>query len=151
MVSSDIDPTPPPITVPTNIATPERALQAPLNQALELNAVNNLTGGRRRASRHRTRRYPRKHRRGLHGGSVEGAVQIPQVGPTCSGGDNCPGAQNASLIATMNQSQANSVNDNFVGGGHKNKKRKTAKRTARKNTYKVMKRRLTSLRKKLLL
>jgi hypothetical protein len=147
MVSSAIDITPPPIRVPANVATPERALQAPLNQALELNAVNNLTGGRRSASRHRTRRYPRKHRRGLHGGSVT----VPQIGPTCSSGDNCPGAQNASLIATMNQSQANSVNDNFVGGGHKNKKRKTAKRTARKNTYKVMKRRLTSLRKKLLL
>jgi len=88
------------IQVPANIATPQAAMDSVKNQQVQLNSVNNLTGGRRKRSRqnrhlskyqhksfirtYKGRRYVSQDQKG---GSSQGGAQIaiPQVGSTCSG------------------------------------------------------------------
>jgi len=136
------------IQVPANIATPQETMENVKAQQSQLNAVNTLSGGRRkqrvstsrrgskgkksREYKHRSfirtyrgRRYHESHQeqhQQQKGGAGE-RIPIPQVGSTCTGGPQCAGAQNASFTALHNQAQSNSINDAYVtqGGG----KRKT--------------------------
>jgi hypothetical protein len=126
------------IQVPANIATPQATLENVKAQQSQLNAVNTLSGGRRkrrvtnrggkksREYKHRSfirtykgRRYQQEQQKG---GAGE-RIMIPQVGSTCASGPQCAGAQNASFTALHNQAQSNSINDAYVSqsGG----KRKT--------------------------
>jgi len=130
------------IQVPANIATPQATLENVKAQQSQLNAVNTLSGGRRkrrvtnrggkksREYKHRSfirtykgRRYQQQQQQ--KGGAGE-RIMIPQVGSTCSSGPQCAGAQNASFTALHNQAQSNSINDAYVSqsGG----KRKTFRR-----------------------
>ena len=119
------------IQVPANIATPQEAMDSVKNQQVQLNSVNNLTGGRRKRSRHQHQHHRSKHshksfirtykgRRYVSqdqkGGSSQGGAQItiPQVGSTCSSGPQCAGAQNANFTAISNQAQSNSINDAYA-------------------------------------
>ena len=129
------------IQVPANIATPQATMENVKAQQSQLNAVNTLSGGRRkrrvtnrggkksREYKHRSfirtykgRRYQQQQQKG---GAGE-RITIPQVGSTCSSGPQCAGAQNASFTALHNQAQSNSINDAYVSqsGG----KRKTFRR-----------------------
>jgi len=130
------------IQVPENIATPQAAMDSVKSQQTQLNSVNNLSGGRRKRSRqglrrsksHRAhksfirtykgRRYVSSHDQ--KGGSQGGQIAIPQVGPICSSGPQCAGAQNANLTAINNQAQSNSINDAYAtqqGGRRYNTKK----------------------------
>jgi hypothetical protein len=130
------------IQVPANIATPQATMENVKAQQSQLNAVNTLSGGRRK--RRVTNRGGKKSREYKHrsfirtykgrwyqqqqqqkGGAGE-RITIPQVGSTCSSGPQCAGAQNASFTALHNQAQSNSINDAYVSqsGG----KRKTFRR-----------------------
>ena len=143
-----------PVQVPANISSPEKAIMLSQEKNAELNAVNNLSGGRgrtyrksiyymRRASSKKVRKHSRKlknrskksrhssrrqnisRRKIYSGGEGEnaegepqsGGIVVPQATTTCSGGANCPGAQNAELISISNQTKANAVNDKYAGGG----------------------------------
>lgn len=103
------------ISVPANIATPQATMDAVKAQQGQLNAVNTLSGGRKRSSVIRTykgRRYISRQK--------GGAIVIPQIGSPCSGGAQCAGAQNAQFTAIHNQAKSNSINDAYVtqqGGG----------------------------------
>lgn len=135
------------IQVPANIATPQATMENVKAQQSELNAVNTLSGGRRkrrvtnrggkksREYKHRSfirtykgRRYQQsqEEQQQQKGGSGE-RIPIPQVGSTCASGPQCAGAQNASFTAIHNQAQSNSINDAYVtqGGGSGGSKRKT--------------------------
>ena len=132
------------IQVPANIATPQAAMDSVKSQQTQLNSVNNLSGGRRKRSRSRQglrrsknhrahksfirtyngRRYVSSHDQ--KGGSQGGQIAIPQVGPICSSGPQCSGAQNANLTAINNQAQSNSINDAYAtqqGGRRYNTKK----------------------------
>jgi len=131
------------IQVPANIATPQATMENVKAQQSQLNAVNTLSGGRRkkhtakrgkksREYKHRSfirtykgRRYQESHQQ-QKGGAGE-RIPIPQVGSTCTSGPQCAGAQNASLTALHNQAQSNSINDAYVtqSGGSSGGKRKT--------------------------
>lgn len=124
------------IEVPANIATPQATMDNVKAQQGQLNAVNNLTGGRGRSrSRSRVRGHTRGKRHSvirtykgrrymesnsMTGGSTGEQIPIPQVGSPCSGGAQCAGAQNANFTAIHNQAQSNSINDAYVqsGGRH---------------------------------
>ena len=129
------------IQVRADIATPQATMENVKAQQSQLNAVNTLSGGRRkrrvtnrggkksREYNHRSfirtykgRRYQQQQQKG---GAGE-RITIPQVGSTCSSGPQCAGAQNASFTALHNQAQSNSINDAYVSqsGG----KRKTFRR-----------------------
>jgi len=141
------------IQVPANIATPQATMENVKAQQSQLNAVNTLSGGRRkhrvstsrrgskgkksREYKHRSfirtyrgRRYQESHQQQHQqqkGGAGE-RIPIPQVGSTCTSGPQCAGAQNASLTALNNQAQSNSINDAYVtqgGGSSGGGKRKT--------------------------
>jgi len=118
------------IIVPANIATPQVTMENVKAQQSQLNAVNTLSGGRRKKNtakrgkksreyKHRSfirtykgRRYQESHQQ-QKGGAGE-RIPIPQVGSTCTSGPQCAGAQNASLTALHNQAQSNSINDAYV-------------------------------------
>jgi hypothetical protein len=147
------------IQVPANIATPQATMNSVKDQQSQLNAVNTLTGGRkRRVTKYKKRTYEYKHksfirtykgRRYLQqqqqqqqqqhqqqqkGGSGE-RIPIPQVGSTCAAGPQCAGAQNASFTALHNQAQSNSINDAYVqqsGGGGTYRNHRTNKTRHRK-------------------
>ena len=119
------------IQVPANIATPQAAMENVKAGQNQLNSVNNFTGGgRSRRARRQTkckrdwkpktfiRTY--KGRKYQKGGSSE-AIPIPQVGPTCSSGPQCAGAQNALFTSINNQALSNGVNDAYIEqkGGRK--------------------------------
>jgi hypothetical protein len=140
------------IQVPANIATPQATMENVKVQQSQLNAVNTLSGGRRkqrvpisrrgskgkksREYKHRSfirtykgRRYHESHQQ-QKGGAGE-RIPIPQVGSTCTSGPQCAGAQNASLTALHNQAQSNSINDAYVtqsGGGSSGGKGRTRHR-----------------------
>lgn len=103
------------ISVPANIATPQATMDSVKAQQGQLNAVNTLSGGRKRSSVIRTykgRRYISRQK--------GGAIVIPQVGSPCSAGPQCAGAQNAQFTAIHNQAKSNSINDAYAtqeGGG----------------------------------
>lgn len=111
------------IQVPANIATPQATMESVKAQQSQLNAVNTLSGGRRRGRHPRTQRRNRKSTITQKGGSSQsgGQIVIPQVGSTCSSGPQCAGAQNANLTAIHNQAQSNSLNDAYATqkGGRK--------------------------------
>jgi len=136
--------TSPGIQVPANIATPQAAMDNVKLQQTNLNAVNTLSGGgrsrsrsRSRASKQGTRKHPRhwkpktfirmykgrRYQDTQTGGSAQqtGGIPIPQVGPTCSSGPNCAGAQNAAFTSINNQAKSNSANDAYISqsGGRK--------------------------------
>jgi len=137
------------IQVPANIATPQAAMAAVTAQQGQLNAVNNLTGGRHRGTKHRHsrravtlkhksfirtykgRRYVSKEQTG--GSSNSGQIPVPQVGPLCSSGPQCAGAQNANFTALHNQAQSNSINDGYMktGGGRGRRRSQHNKFTSR--------------------
>ena len=134
------------IQVPANIATPQATMENVKAQQSQLNAVNTLSGGRRkrrvtnrggkksREYKHRSfirtykgRRYQQQQQQ-QKGGAGE-RITIPQVGSTCSSGPQCAGSQNASFTALHNQAQSNSINDAYVTqGGGRSGKRKTIRR-----------------------
>ena len=139
------------IKVTANIATPQATMENVKAQQSELNAVNTLSGGRRkrrvtrrggskgkksREYKHRSfiRTYKgrRYHQQDQKGGSGE-RIPIPQVGSTCTGGAQCAGAQNATFTALHNQAQSNSINDAYVtqSGGRRSGKRNTRDRHRR--------------------
>ena len=135
------------IQVPANIATPQATMENVKAQQSQLNAVNTLSGGRRkrrvtnrggkksREYKHRSfirtykgRRYQQQQQQEQKGGAGE-RITIPQVGSTCSSGPQCAGSQNASFTALHNQAQSNSINDAYVTqGGGRGGKRKTIHR-----------------------
>ena len=114
------------IQVPANIATPQATMDNVKAQQSQLNAVNNFTGGSRRArqTQHkrdwkpksfiRTQKGRRYREPSQKGGSTGAAIPIPQVGSTCSSGPNCAGAQNATFTALNNQASANGANDAYA-------------------------------------
>jgi len=129
------------IKVPANIATPQATMEGVKAQQSQLNAVNSLTGGRRRSAatkrqqRQRSRQYKHKsfirtykgrrhqqqnEQKGGAGAVSDGRIPVPQVGTTCTSGPQCAGAQNASFTALHNQAQSNSINDAYAqsGGRH---------------------------------
>lgn len=129
------------IQVPANIATPQATMEAVKAQQGQLNAVNNLSGGRRRRStkrQQRSRQYKHKsfirtykgrkyaskeqeqQQKGGAGAVPAGQIPVPQVGTTCTSGPQCAGAQNATFTALHNQAQSNSINDAYAqsGGRH---------------------------------
>jgi hypothetical protein len=129
------------IQVPANIATPQATMESVKAQQGQLNAVNNLTGGRKRRStkrQQRSRQYKhrsfirtykgrqyqqereRQQQKGGAGAIPDGRIPIPQVGSTCTSGPQCAGAQNATFTALHNQAQSNSINDAYAqsGGRH---------------------------------
>ena len=125
------------IQVPANIATPQATMASVKALQGELNAVNNLTGGRRRGTSGRRLRRTLKHKsfirtykgrrylsKGQTGGSPAalsggGQIPVPQVGPLCSSGTQCAGVQNANLTSLYNQAESYSLNDQYAmtGGG----------------------------------
>ena len=133
------------IQVPANIATPQATMDGVKAQQGQLNAVNNLTGGRRRTQRRKqSRQYKHKsfirtykgrkyasseqqqqqqqqQQKGGAGAIPAGQIPVPQVGTTCTSGPQCAGAQNATFTALHNQAQSNSINDAYAqsGGGGK--------------------------------
>jgi hypothetical protein len=130
------------IQVPSNIATPQSTLENVKMQQSELNAVNTLSGGRRK--KHTTKRGKksreyksfirtykgRRYQQQQKGGAGE-RIAIPQVGSTCTSGPQCAGAQNASFTALHNQAQSNSINDGYVaqsGGSRKHHRRHYSRR-----------------------
>jgi hypothetical protein len=152
------------IQVPANIATPQATMENVKAQQSELNAVNTLSGGRRK--RHMTNRGSKgkksreyKHRSFIRtykgrrwqqqqqqeqqqqkGGSGE-RIPIPQVGSTCTGGAQCAGAQNATFTAIHNQAQSNSINDAYVtqsGGRRSTRKRNTRHRHRYSQSYSLI-------------
>ena len=130
------------IQVSSNIATPQATLENVKMQQSELNAVNTLSGGRRK--KHTTKRGKknreyksfirtykgRRYQQQQKGGAGE-RIAIPQVGSTCTSGPQCAGAQNASFTALHNQAQSNSINDGYVaqsGGSRKHHRRHHSRR-----------------------
>jgi hypothetical protein len=126
------------IQVPANIATPQSTMEGVKAQQGQLNAVNNLSGGRHRTSttkrQKRQRSYKHKsfirtykgrryqQQQPQQGGAGE-RIPVPQVGTTCSSGPQCMGSQNASLTALNNQAMSNSINDAYAqSGGSRHKK-----------------------------
>lgn len=135
------------IQVPANIATPQATMEGVKAQQGQLNAVNNLSGGRRRRTQKRkqSRQYKQhksfirtykgrkyasseQQQTGGAGAIPAGQIPVPQVGTTCTSGPQCAGAQNATFTALNNQAQSNSINDAYAqsggggrrGRGHKN-------------------------------
>ena len=126
------------IQVHENIASPKAAMASVTAQQSQLNAVNSLSGGSHRGTKHRHRRRAQtlKHKSFIRtykgrryvskeqtGGSSAASnseqIPVPQVGPLCSSGTQCAGAQNANFTALHNQAQSNSINDGYMktGGG----------------------------------
>jgi len=152
------------IQVPANIATPQATMENVKAQQSQLNAVNTLSGGRRkkhtakrgkksREYKHRSfirtykgRRYQesqqQQQQQQQKGGAGE-RIPIPQVGSTCTSGPQCAGAQNASLTALHNQAESNSINDAYVtqSGG----KRKTFRLSQRRHSHHSHHKSLTSM------
>jgi hypothetical protein len=99
----------------------------------QLNAVNTLSGGRHRGTKHRHNRWHKSFIRTYKGrrytaskqqtgGSSAAAanseqIPVPQVGPLCSSGPQCAAAQNANFTALNNQAKSSSINDAYVKGG----------------------------------
>ena len=133
------------IQVPANIATPQATMDAVKAQQGQLNAVNNLSGGRRRRTQKRkqSRQYKQhksfirtykgrkyvssQQQKGGAGAIPAGQIPVPQVGTTCTSGPQCAGAQNATFTALHNQAQSYSINDAYAqsgggGGKHYHKK-----------------------------
>ena len=111
------------ISVPANIATPQATMDSVKAQQGQLNAVNTLSGGRKRklarSARSARSAYIRTYKGRLYtgaqrGGNTGGAIVIPQVGSPCSGGAQCAGAQNAQFTTIHNQAKSNSINDAYV-------------------------------------
>lgn len=134
-----------PIQVPANIATPQATMANVKSLQGELNAVNNLTGGRRRGTsgrrtlKHKSfirtykgRRYVSKGQTGGSPAALSGGGQIPvpQVGPLCSSGTQCAGVQNANLTSLYNQAESYSLNDQYAmtGGGRGSSRGRRRKR-----------------------
>ena len=121
------------IKVPANIASPQSTMDNVKAGQDQLNAVNTLSGGRHRGTKHqRSRRHKSfirtyKGRRYTAskqqtGGSSAAAanseqIPVPQVGPLCSSGPQCAAAQNANFTALNNQAKSSSINDAYVKGG----------------------------------
>lgn len=154
------------IQVPANIATPQATMENVKAQQSQLNAVNTLSGGRRkqrvstsrrgskgkksREYKHRSfirtykgRRYQESQQQQQQKGGAGERIPIPQVGSTCTSGPQCAGAQNASLTALHNQAQSNSINDAYVtqSGG----KRKTFRLSQRRHSHHSHHKSLTSM------
>lgn len=146
----------PNIQVPANIATPQAAMKLVNDQGAELNAINTLTtgGGRRtrrqqrnkprsRQHKHKSfirtykgRRYQEQHQqKGGAGAIPDGQIPITQVGSTCNSGPQCSGVQNASLIALKNQSESNSLNDQYIKQSGGRKMRHHKHKTHRRREY----------------
>jgi len=140
------------IQIPANIATPQATMENVKAQQSELNAVNTLSGGRRKqrmTNRRGKKSHEYKHRSFIRtykgrryqqqdqkGGSGE-RIPIPQVGSTCAGGAQCAGAQNATFTALHNQAQSNSINDAYVtqSGGRSSRKRNTHRRRRHRHRH----------------
>jgi hypothetical protein len=127
------------IQVRSDIASPHATMEGVKAQQGQLNAVNNLSGGRHRRSTKKQHRSEYKHksfirtykgRRYQQGGSGD-RIPVPQVGTACSSGPQCMGVQNASLTALNNQAMSNSINDAYVksGGRRGHKKVRFSHRT----------------------
>jgi hypothetical protein len=140
------------IQIPANIATPQATMENVKAQQSELNAVNTLSGGRRkrrvtkrggskgkksREYKHRSfirtykgRRWQQQQQQQQQKGGSGERIPIPQVGSTCTGGAQCAGAQNATFTALHNQAQSNSINDAYVtqSGGRSSSKRNSRHR-----------------------
>ena len=122
-----------PIQVPANIASPQSTMDNVKAGQDQLNAVNTLSGGRHRGTKHQRRR--RWHKSFIRtykgrrytaskqqtGGSTAaangGQIPVPQVGPLCSSGPQCSAVQNANLTALGNQATSNGLNDSYAKGG----------------------------------
>lgn len=128
------------ISVPAHIATPQATMESVKAQQGQLNAVNTLSGGRRRQGRksrsHRSfirtykgRQYLPEQKGGSSEASTGGAIPIPQVGSPCSSGPQCAGAQNAQFTAIHNQAKSNSINDAYATqqGGSSTRRRGSKK------------------------
>ena len=149
------------IQVPANIATPQATIEAVKAQQGQLNAVNNLSGGRKRTQRHRRSKHKsfirtykgrkyvssqeqeKQQQKGGAGAVPAGQIPVPQVGTTCTSGPQCAGAQNANFTALHNQAQSYSINDAYAqsgGGKHGHKKvrfshTKRHRKTTRRHDY----------------
>jgi hypothetical protein len=140
------------IQVPANIATPQSTMEGVKAQQGQLNAVNNLSGGRHRTSttkrqkrqrsyKHKSvirtykgRRYQQQQQQPQQGGAGE-RIPVPQVGTTCSSGPQCMGSQNANLTALNNQATSNSINDAYAqSGGSRHKKVRFSHTKRHRNT-----------------
>jgi hypothetical protein len=122
-----------PIKVPANIASPQSTMDNVKAGQDQLNAVNTLSGGRHRGTKHQRRRRHKSFIRTYKGrrytaskqqtgGSSAAAanseqIPVPQVGPLCSSGPQCAAAQNANFTALNNQAKSSSINDAYVKGG----------------------------------
>jgi hypothetical protein len=121
------------IKVPANIASPQSTMDNVKAGQDQLNAVNTLSGGRHRGTKHRHNRWHKSFIRTYKGrrytaskqqtgGSSAAAanseqIPVPQVGPLCSSGPQCAAAQNANFTALNNQAKSSSINDAYVKGG----------------------------------
>jgi hypothetical protein len=121
------------IKVPANIASPQSTMDNVKAGQEQLNAVNTLSGGRHRGTKHQRRRRHKSFIRTYKGrrytaskqqtgGSSAAAanseqIPVPQVGPLCSSGPQCAAAQNANFTALNNQAKSSSINDAYVKGG----------------------------------
>jgi len=151
------------IQVPANIATPQATMEAVKAQQGQLNAVNNLSGGRKRTQRHRRSKHKsfirtykgrkyvssqeqeqQQQQQQQKGGSSvpAGQIPVPQVGTTCTSGPQCAGAQNATFTALHNQAQSNSINDAYAqsGGGMRERGHKKVKFSHTKHHRKTTRR-----------
>lgn len=121
------------IKVPANIASPQSTMDNVKAGQDQLNAVNTLSGGRHRGTKHQRSRWHKSFIRTYKGrrytaskqqtgGSSAAAanseqIPVPQVGPLCSSGPQCAAAQNANFTALNNQAKSSSINDAYVKGG----------------------------------
>jgi hypothetical protein len=148
------------IQVPATTATPQAAMESVKAGQSQLNSVNNFSGGSKHShNRSRSRRHLRTSKRKQDwkpksfirtykgrkyqpmeqkGGSSSeqsgGQIPIPQVGPLCSGGPQCAGAQNAEFTSIKNQALSNGANDAYIaqtGGRRKGR----AVLFSKRNTY----------------
>jgi hypothetical protein len=121
-----------PIQVSANIASPQSTMDNVKAGQEQLNAVNTLSGGRHRGTKHQRRRRHKSFIRTYKGrrytaskqqtgGSTAatngGQIPVPQVGPLCSSGPQCSAVQNANLTALSNQATSSGLNDSYANGG----------------------------------
>ena len=121
-----------PIQVPANIASPQSTMDNVKAGQDQLNAVNTLSGGRHRGTKHQRRRRHKSFIRTYKGrrytaskqqtgGSTAaangGQIPVTQVGPLCSSGPQCSAVQNANLTALRNQATSSGLNDAYVASG----------------------------------
>jgi len=143
------------IQVRSDIASPHATMEGVKAQQVQLNAVNNLSGGRHRRSTKKQHRSSREYkhksfirtykgRRYQQGGAGD-RIPIPQVGTACSSGPQCMGVQNASLTALNNQAMSNSINDAYVKSGGRRRVHKNVRFSHKTRHLKTKQRREYSL------